>query len=601
MRKTLLAVLIILVVLVSGCLGGEATTGTTPTGSASSTVSSVQSSGPQYKAPPLRFIYPEEPANVNMSLEDLIELLQENRIELSNKRHSVVSYSQYGNISVNYTDGVFRGRYDFVLTNFTSGPLYLAVFVTPKDPITLNVTIEGVPLDFSRMNAYRWVNEDGVGFKIYEVNVSTNLSELHGVAHYEFRYLENEDYLREMWRKNVLIGTDFSWWEFASKNATITVIPTFPENTVFVLSEWGIVRSGMKVVYSGSLKPYEGFTLYIPDMEWKSFHWNGVNFTVYFTRGIYSDEGFDLVKKEFTFAMGLYSNLTGVLPLERFDAVFFPGLQRMMYKRFRRKPLGMDVGHVILVECLVDMKDSAVNYASLIFHELAHEWAGYYASFGHFNEPLATFMQMEAYGRWNPEDYVSWLNQNEYTTLEYGGSAPFYDVVNDPRKYPGSFVILYWKGAFVIRSLKFILGDEKFSEGLRQLFEECHAAQCNVTSFEEIFENVSGEDLGWFFDEWFNSTLFPDYNITNLSLSQAGDGYNLTFTIVDASNFAMPVPIRIVMENGDSLDTRVWVNRTAEVSLRLEDRPVKIIIDPEEFIANINRKFEVNGIAVEVN
>ncbi|SEW07265.1 M1 family aminopeptidase [Thermococcus thioreducens] len=592
MRKALLASLVILVVLVSGCLGGNTTTGTTSTGSASNTVSSLQSPASQHKTP-LKFLYPEERADVNMTFENMTEFFW--------KTYSAVPYSQHGNISVNYTDGTFRGRYEFVLTNFTSGTLYLALLVTQKDPITLNITIEGVPLELSRMDVYRWVDEDGVGIEIYAVNVSTSLSELHGVATYEFRYLENEDYLREMWKQDVLIGTDFSWWEFASRNATITVIPTFPENTVFVLSKWGIVRSGMKVVYNASLKPYEGFTLYIPDMEWKGFQWNGVNFTVYFTKNIYNEEGFDLVKREFTFAMGLYSNLTGILPVERFDAVFFPGLRRMMYKRFGRKPFGIDLGHVILVECPVDMEDSAVNYASIIFHEIAHEWAGYYAPFGYFSEPLATFMQMEAYGRWNPGGYLSWLNQNEYTALKYGDDMPFYEVVRDPMKYPRSTLTLYWKGAFMLRSLRFIVGNETFNRALHDVLEECHGSSCNYTAFIRTVENVSGEDLGWFFDEWFNSTLFPDYNITNLSLSQVGDGYNLTFTIVDASNFTMPVPVRIYLDDGSYVEGTVWVNGTATVSFELPFKPVRIVIDPDEVMANVNREFEVAGIEVDVN
>ena len=63
----------------------------------------------------------------------------------------------------------------------------------------------------------------------------------------------------------------------------------------------------------------------------------------------------------------------------------------------------------------------------------------------------------------------------------------------------------------------------------------------------------------------------------------------------------MPVPVRVYLEDGSSKDYRIWVNSTATVNLELPEKPVKIVIDPNEIMANVNRKFEVDGIQVEVN
>lgn len=93
----------------------------------------------------------------------------------------------------------------------------------------------------------------------------------------------------------------------------------------------------------------------------------------------------------------------------------------------------------------------------------------------------------------------------------------------------------------------------------------------------------------------------PDYNVTVLKITQAGDTYNLTFTINDANDFKMPVPVRIYMENGEYVDERVWVNGTATVSLELPDKPVKIVIDPEEVIVNVNREFRLSDIWIKVD
>ncbi|WP_240911621.1 hypothetical protein [Thermococcus sp. LS1] len=225
-RASLLVPLVVFMVIVSGCLGGGNTPTSTPS-SASSPALETTSTTSVEQVPPVKFLYPEEPKVVNLSYGEVQGFFVE--------KYAKVPYSQHGNITVNYTNGVFRGRYEFVLTNFTSRTLYLALLVTPNGPLTLNITIEGVPLELSRMNVYRWIDDEGFGVGFYAVNVSTNFTTLKGVVTYDFRYLENKDYIRQMWERDVLIGTDFSWWEFASKNATITVTPICPK-TLFSCS-----------------------------------------------------------------------------------------------------------------------------------------------------------------------------------------------------------------------------------------------------------------------------------------------------------------------------------------------------------------------------
>lgn len=47
------------------------------------------------------------------------------------------------------------------------------------------------------------------------------------------------------------------------------------------------------------------------------------------------------------------------------------------------------------------------------------------------------------------------------------------------------------KGAFVFRSLQFVLGNETFFEGLRELLRVCHYKECNLTDVQDVFENTS--------------------------------------------------------------------------------------------------------------
>nr|WP_240923454.1 M1 family aminopeptidase [Thermococcus sp. 18S1] len=238
-------------------------------------------------------------------------------------------------------------------------------------------------------------------------------------------------------------------------------------------------------------------------------------------------------------------------------------------------------------------------------HELAHIWFAGYADFKYFNEGFATYLQSLALKRIVPARFSMYLELNEKSIVEYGRSISIHDAMSenllDLRKLNVS-TVLYTKGAFTLRSLQFVLGDETFYRGLHEALVRCHGAKCGLADIEGIFEDVSGEDLDWFFGEWFNSTLLPDYTVENLTVTNESDGYRLRFRLVDRSNFTMPVQVRVVTEDAKFVDTTVVVeNGLGSVNMTLEAKPTMIVIDPGEWMANINRKFEVEGIGVDVN
>lgn len=71
--------------------------------------------------------------------------------------------------------------------------------------------------------------------------------------------------------------------------------------------------------------------------------------------------------------------------------------------------------------------------------------------------------------------------------------------------------------------------------------------------------------------------------------------------INDVNDFKMLVLVRIYMENGEYVDERVWVNGIVIVSFELLDKLVKIVIDFEEVIVNVNREFCFSDIWIKVD
>lgn len=233
----------------------------------------------------------------------------------------------------------------------------------------------------------------------------------------------------------------------------------------------------------------------------------------------------------------------------------------------------------------------------LLSHEISHSWFGMYAELGKISESLATFSAM-SYVLTHSEDVpAEFLDFSENISIMYNISlaSAYGSSLSWEKMYP----VVYRKGGFVFRSLQFVLGNETFFKGLKQVVNECHYISCGLSRIQEIFENVSNQDLDWFFEEWFYSTEVPDYRVKNLTIIRENGKYFLNFEIVDESNFTMPLEVEVETNEG-SFVRRIWIKGKARVSIECEGNPMAIILDPYEWIINKNREYQINGIKIVV-
>ncbi|MCO6040310.1 M1 family aminopeptidase [Thermococcus alcaliphilus] len=227
----------------------------------------------------------------------------------------------------------------------------------------------------------------------------------------------------------------------------------------------------------------------------------------------------------------------------------------------------------------------------LIAHELAHSWFGGYANFGLLDEALATFSDLYVENKFGEDTYP--FAENKALN---SGKVPLAEITKNVPDYQNA---LYYKGAFVFRSLQFVLGNETFFNGLRELLRECHGKECNLTDVQNVFEKVSGQDLDWFFKEWFYSSKVPDYDVRSLSLEEKNGKYLLTFEVIDKNNFTMPLEVEVITSK-EKLVKKVWIKGKARVSFELNDKPLKIILDPNEWMVNENKEYTTEGIKITV-
>jgi len=156
--------------------------------------------------------------------------------------------------------------------------------------------------------------------------------------------------------------------------------------------------------------------------------------------------------------------------------------------------------------------------------------------------------------------------------------------------------VIYAKGSLVLHMLRGVLGDELFKKGLAAYFSDFRGRQAaRVADFQTTMERVSGQSLGWFFDEWINEKVLPDYTISRVTSLPTPDGaFQTTATLRNLGTGQMPVEVGFVMD-GDVQIQRAEVPSGGDVTVTATTpKPVKQVeVDPKKWVIQKDYKNDV--------
>jgi len=204
------------------------------------------------------------------------------------------------------------------------------------------------------------------------------------------------------------------------------------------------------------------------------------------------------------------------------------------------------------------ISDPAAEYT--IAHELSHHWAGDALSIGGWDhvwlkEGFASYSE----ALW-AENLYSFEGLQDYMEAEDTGSPLDECLYRDPEGGGGHIfnIVIYSKGSWAIHMLRGVLGDEDFFSMLQNFFQDPLLNYGNIITqdLENAAEYVSGEELDWFFDEWYYNYGRPQYKYA-IYTSESEDSLKITMHSEGSSGdpFSMYVPYKI----NDNYSGRFWV------------------------------------------
>jgi aminopeptidase N len=144
----------------------------------------------------------------------------------------------------------------------------------------------------------------------------------------------------------------------------------------------------------------------------------------------------------------------------------------------------------------------------VVMHEVAHQWFGNSVSLEQWqdiwlNEGFATYLSWlwaeESRGAETFDQVVR--SSYQPTLLSLPPGAPTADTLFHPT--------VYVRGALTLHALRLHVGDEDFDEILRTYYQRYRDSNVTTADFIAIAEEISGQSLDDFFQEWLYTTGLP--------------------------------------------------------------------------------------------
>ena len=149
------------------------------------------------------------------------------------------------------------------------------------------------------------------------------------------------------------------------------------------------------------------------------------------------------------------------------------------------------------------------------------------------------------------------------------------------------------KGAAVLNMLRFVLGDAKFFESVKEYVKNHAWKSVTTDDFRKAAEAVSQQNLAYFFIEWIESSGAPEFKM-DYTIFRTQKGFRVMGKVAqDLDTFRMPVELKIETE-GNPEEKRVEVVGTSsEFSVDTFGKPKTVNIDPNSRLLRYSNAMRV--------
>jgi hypothetical protein len=266
---------------------------------------------------------------------------------------------------------------------------------------------------------------------------------------------------------------------------------------------------------------------------------------------------------------------------------------------------GMEYPMMTLIGDYNERGDSALYY--VVAHEFGHMWVPMTVNtnerrYSWMDEGTTTFNEDNAREACFPGTHPFENEQRDYVAKALSGTEGPMMRWSD-WQYEGAFsVASYAKPAAVLHALQGVLGKEVFLEAYHEFFHRWAFKHAYPWDLWKTFEDVSGEDLSWFWRSWyFESTQFGGPWVLDQAVAavERQDDGSTRITVHD--NGWVPMPVRLTVTRADGttayahipVDTWLSGRASATVTVAPGAEVTRVEIDAGHWFPDANRRNNV--------
>lgn len=231
------------------------------------------------------------------------------------------------------------------------------------------------------------------------------------------------------------------------------------------------------------------------------------------------------------------------------------------------------------------------SWEGTIAHELFHQWFGDYVTAESWsnltvNESFADYSQTlwdeykygkdagDAENYQGMQGYLMSNSQNkDLVRFHYRDKEDMFDAVS------------YQKGGRILNMLRNFVGDEAFSKSLNNYLTTNKFKSAEAHQLRLAFEEVTGKDLNWFFNQWYFGSGHPSVEI-DYTYDDAAGKVNVIVKQTQKTGKLFKLPIAIdVYEGTSKIRYNVWANNAADTfSFSYTKRPDLVNVDADKVL-----------------
>lgn len=148
--------------------------------------------------------------------------------------------------------------------------------------------------------------------------------------------------------------------------------------------------------------------------------------------------------------------------------------------------------------------------------------------------------------------------------------------------------LAHGKGYQIILTLEHLFGADAVKTIARTTLERYAHQPVAASDFQAICQEITGQNLEWFFHEWLYTDNHVDYAVKDVKMTESDDGRQFTVFVEPKGGIAMPADVMLEYEDGSGRTQRLARDQR-EAAFAADQTWRRVIVDPKNALPDTDR------------